>query len=75
MRIAAGVPELVEQATETSGVAVLVASSDSDELERLCDRVLVMQRGIVCAELTGSNVNKTAIDHAVLAVATAEATS
>lgn len=61
--------ELVEQATETSGLAVLVASSDSDELERLCDRVLVMQRGVICAELTGSDVNKAAIDRAVLAVA------
>jgi ribose transport system ATP-binding protein len=64
--------ELVEQAAE-SGVAVLVTSSDSDELERLCDRVLVFQRGVVYTELAGPAVNKSAIDRAVLAVTAAEA--
>ena len=64
--------ELVEQAAET-GVAVVVASSDSDELERLCDRVLIFQRGRVDAELEHSMVNKSAIDRAVLTVPASEA--
>jgi ribose transport system ATP-binding protein len=35
------------------GIAVLVNSSDSAELEGLCDRVYVMSRGTVVRELTG----------------------
>ena len=61
--------ELVEEAAE-AGLAVVTCSSDTDELERLCDRVLVFQRGRISTELTGDQVTKNAIDHAVLAVAT-----
>jgi ribose transport system ATP-binding protein len=63
--------ELVEQAAE-QGLAVVACSSDTDELERLCDRVLVFQRGRVSAVLEGDGVTKNAIDHAVLAVPVAE---
>jgi ribose transport system ATP-binding protein len=63
--------ELVEQAAE-AGMAVVVASSDSDELERLCDRVLIFQRGRVDAELGHAMVNKSAIDRAVLTVPASE---
>ena len=35
------------------GIAVLVNSSDSAELEGLCDRIYVMSRGNVVRELTG----------------------
>jgi ribose transport system ATP-binding protein len=64
--------ELVEQAVET-GVAVVVASSDTDELERLCDRVLIFRRGRVDAELEDAGVNKSAIDRAVLTAPASEA--
>ncbi|MFN8204909.1 MAG: ATP-binding cassette domain-containing protein, partial [Solirubrobacteraceae bacterium] len=63
--------ELVEQAAE-NGMGVVVASSDTDELERLCDRVLVFSRGRVSKELRGRSVAKNDIDRAVLAVGTAE---
>src|SRR4026209_2836351 len=44
-----------------SGVPVIVASSDAKELEGLCDRVIVMSRGEVVAELVGPGVTGDAI--------------
>lgn len=39
------------------GGAVLVCSSDNEELERLCDRVVVFQNGRLATELSGADVN------------------
>jgi ribose transport system ATP-binding protein len=51
-----------ENATDT--MAVLLVSTDSDELARLCDRVLVMSRGRVVRELRrGVDLTAEAIDH------------
>jgi ABC-type sugar transport system ATPase subunit len=36
-----------------AGAVVLMCSTDVDELATLCDRVLVLHRGRVCAELSG----------------------
>lgn len=36
------------------GLAVVVASSDADELVHVCDRVLVMRSGAVATELAGA---------------------
>lgn len=36
----------------------LCASSDHDQLAQLCDRVLVLRRGQIAVELTGTDVNK-----------------
>ena len=44
-----------------SGVPVVVNSSDAKELEGLCDRVIVMSRGQVVAELSGAENNETNI--------------
>lgn len=42
--------------TADQGTAILVCSSDEVELERLCDRVLVMRDGRCWAELDGARV-------------------
>ena len=39
-----------------AGAIVLLASSDLDELEHICDRVLVFYRSRICAELSGDDL-------------------
>jgi ribose transport system ATP-binding protein len=43
------------------GVAILLHSSDDEELLGLCDRVLVMRDGAVRRELSGDDLNKSAL--------------
>ena len=43
------------------GMAVLVISSEPDELPDLCDRVLVMAEGRIVRELSGDAVSRKAI--------------
>jgi ABC-type sugar transport system ATPase subunit len=43
------------------GTAIIVISSDNEELPRVCDRVLVMSYGNITAELTGKEITKEAI--------------
>ena len=40
------------------GAGIIVISSEVEELEGLCDRVLVMAEGMVVATLTGDEINK-----------------
>lgn len=40
------------------GMAVLVASSDPEELTHLCDRVLVMRAGTISCELSGATLTE-----------------
>lgn len=52
-----------------AGVAVVVLSTDAVELEGLCDRVLVLSRGRLAADLSGDEITERAITGvAVLAV-------
>ncbi len=53
---------LVDEAA-ADGTATLVASTDTDELVRLCHRVLVLAEGHVVAELTGADVTPETIEH------------
>lgn len=46
------------RAAARSGVAVLCASSDPEQLSELCDRVLILVRGGVVAELSGGELTK-----------------
>jgi ribose transport system ATP-binding protein len=48
------------------GVPVVVGSSDTKELEGLCDRVLVMSRGHAVATLDGDDVTEEKIVHAAI---------
>jgi ribose transport system ATP-binding protein len=48
--------ELVHGAV-AGGAAALIASSDFEELARLCDRVIVLRRGEVVAELDGEGLD------------------
>ncbi len=49
-----------------AGGAVLVSSSDADELARLCQRVLVFQFGRIVAELSRAALSGPSISHALL---------
>jgi ABC-type sugar transport system ATPase subunit len=51
----AAVYELVRQAA-ASGMSVIVASSDTQELQTLCDRVILLDRGSVLGEVRGADL-------------------
>jgi ABC-type sugar transport system ATPase subunit/ribose/xylose/arabinose/galactoside ABC-type transport system permease subunit len=53
-----------------SGVPVVVGSSDTKELEGLCDRVVVMSRGQAVAALEGDDVTEEKIVHAAISATT-----
>lgn len=50
-----------------TGVPVVVCSSDAKELEGLCDRVIVMSRGHVVAQLVGAEITEEQIVRAAVA--------
>jgi ribose transport system ATP-binding protein len=49
--------------SSASGVATLVASTDTDELVRLCHRVVVMANGRIAAVLVGDHIVTERIEH------------
>jgi ribose transport system ATP-binding protein len=53
---------LIDQAA-AGGAATLVASTDTDELVRLCHRVIVLVGGEVAAELRGTDIVAESIEH------------
>lgn len=53
---------LVDEAA-AGGAATLIASTDTDELVRLCHRVLVLVEGMVAAELTGADIVAETIEY------------
>lgn len=44
------------------GVAVVIASAESEDLARLCHRVVVLRRGVVAGELSGATLSETALN-------------
>ena len=57
--------KLVDQAA-AEGVATVVASTDTDELVRLCHRVVVLTGGRVTATLRGGELTAEHIEHTQL---------
>lgn len=55
------------------GSAVLIGSTDYEQLARLCHRVLILSRGRVVAELTGAELTKESIAGHCFSPAAAEA--
>lgn len=55
-------------AAADGGAAVLVSSSDSEELVAVCDRVLVLRLGEVAAELIGDQITPHALTRASLGI-------
>ncbi|HEX3680291.1 MAG TPA: D-xylose ABC transporter ATP-binding protein, partial [Galbitalea sp.] len=51
------------------GLAVLIASSDPDDLASICHRVLVMREGLLSAELSGTSKTPDHISETLLASA------
>jgi ribose transport system ATP-binding protein len=49
------------------GDAVIVASTDTDELVRVATRVLIMRNGVIVSELTGDDISSVSIERAQLA--------
>jgi ribose transport system ATP-binding protein len=52
----------------TTGLAVLLISTDMEEVANVCHRALVFVRGTATAELTGNALNVTALTHTASAV-------
>ncbi|HWB70337.1 MAG TPA: sugar ABC transporter ATP-binding protein [Solirubrobacterales bacterium] len=61
---------LARRAAE-EGSAVLIASSDGDELCDVCDRILVIAEGEIVQELTRSELTPASLEQAELGLATA----
>jgi ribose transport system ATP-binding protein len=61
----AEIHHLIDDAA-TKGVAVLVCSSDEAELERLCDRVVVLRHGRLVSELNGAEIQTRRLVHTSL---------
>jgi ribose transport system ATP-binding protein len=55
--------EALDRAAD-GGTAILIGSTDYEQLARLCHRVLVMARGRIVVELTGAQLTKEAIAEA-----------
>ena len=59
----------------SKGLGVLIYSSDEDELSLLCDRVLVLGKGKIVAELTSDNISRDAIVEAMVSYSDMEGQS
>ncbi|MDQ2622125.1 MAG: sugar ABC transporter ATP-binding protein [Actinomycetota bacterium] len=57
--------DLLGRAAE-DGLAVMCASSDSEQLAQICDRVLIIARGEIVREMSGSELTKEEISKQVL---------
>ena len=61
--------ETLIQELASNGISVLMISSELAELERNCDRVVVMREGKKLGELCGLDINQNAIMETIAAAA------
>jgi ribose transport system ATP-binding protein len=57
---------LALQKAARSGAAVIVISNQYEDLEKLCDRVVVLKSGVIVKELTGEDITEHAISLAAI---------
>jgi len=50
-----------DQAGLVYGLAAIFTSSDTDEVEALADRAIVLSRGHIAGELTGAEITQSAL--------------
>lgn len=53
--------QLIADTIQRTGMSVICSSSDYEQLEQICDRVLILVDGRIVNELTGSEINKARI--------------
>lgn len=53
--------KLIENSVENLCMTVICSSSDYEQLEQICDRVLIMVGGCIVSELVGSEIEKSRI--------------
>lgn len=49
---------LIEDTVDKTGMTVLCSSSDYEQLEQICDRVLILVKGQIIEELKGNEISK-----------------
>lgn len=52
---------LIEDSVKEKGMTVICSSSDYEQLEQICDRVLILVNGKIIEELVGSEITKSRI--------------
>lgn len=52
---------LIENSVKNTGMTVICSSSDYEQLEQICDRVLILVNGRIIEELTGDEITKARI--------------
>ena len=53
--------KLIEDTVKKKNTSVICCSSSYEELEQICDRVLIMVQGQIIKELVGNEINKETI--------------
>ncbi|WAH97563.1 sugar ABC transporter ATP-binding protein [Arthrobacter sp. MMS18-M83] len=49
-----------------AGAAVVISSTDAEEIATVCDRVLIIRSGVITEQLTGSDISVAELDRRVL---------
>lgn len=64
---------LIENSVKEKGMTVICSSSDYEQLEQICDRVIILVNGSIIEELVGDEITKSRITEYCYAAVQAEA--